>query len=178
MIIMPTDSSPPFGALLRRYRTLAGLTQESLAARAGISVRAISDLERGINHTPRAETLELIVAALGLSPQERAALIVAGHPTLRTRPEPTEIVAELADRSGLPLPPTPLIGREADILRGLQLLRREESRLLTVIGPGGVGKTHLALELARQVRRNFTAGAIFIDLSPSTSRRWFRRRWR
>ena len=74
-------------------------------------------------------------------------------------------MAALADRSGLPLPPTPLIGREADILRGLRLLRRAESRLTTVIGPGGVGKTHLALELAHQSASWFAAGVAFVDLS-------------
>lgn len=162
---MATDSSHPFGALLRRYRTLAGFTQESLAERAGISTRAVSDLERGVNHAPRAETLELIVTALGLSPQERAALIAAAHPTLHTYPEHAENMAEVADRSGLPLPPTPLIGREVDLLRGLRLLRREETRLLTVIGPGGVGKTHLALELARQSASRFASGVVFVDLT-------------
>src|SRR5690348_1017309 len=71
----PADSahnaSSPFGALLRRYRTLAGLSQESLAGRAGVSVRAVSDLERGVNRTPRAETLDLLVTALGLGPADR-----------------------------------------------------------------------------------------------------------
>ena len=53
----PHAASHPFGASLKRYRTLAGLTQESLAARAGVSVRAVSDLERGVNRAPRASFL-------------------------------------------------------------------------------------------------------------------------
>ncbi len=61
-----------FGELLGRSRRAAGLTQEALAARAGVSVRAISDLERGLKHVPRRDTVRLLVAALPLSPQERA----------------------------------------------------------------------------------------------------------
>jgi len=75
-----------FGALLRRYRTLAGLTQEGLAARANISTRAVSDLERGINRAPLAETLELLASALDITSEERIALIAAAHPDLKAPP--------------------------------------------------------------------------------------------
>ena len=161
---MPGMTSQPCGALIRRYRTLAGLTQESLAERAGISARAVSDLERGVNRAPRAETLELIAAALALAPRERAELIAAAHPDLEARPAATPAGAPMGG-SRLPLPPTPLIGREDDLLRGLRLVQRSETRLLTITGPGGVGKTHLALELACQCESRFASGARFIDLS-------------
>ena len=161
---MPGTTSQPFGTLLRRYRTLAGLTQESLAERAGISTRAVSDLERGINRAPRAETLELIAAALALAPEPRAELIAAAHPDLDARPAATPAGPPKAS-SQLPFPPTSLIGREDDLLRGLRLLQRSETRLLTITGPGGVGKTHLALELARQCEPRFAAGARFVDLT-------------
>jgi predicted ATPase/DNA-binding XRE family transcriptional regulator len=172
---MPTDpsASHSFGALLRRFRTMAGLTQESLAERAGISARAVSDLERGINRAPRAETLDLLAAALQLATAERSALIAAAHPDVS---EPLNSSASVASTpagnaaaapstSRLPLPPTPLIGREADLLRGLELLQRDGTRLLTIVGPGGVGKTHLALELARQCASRFATGAAFAGLS-------------
>src|SRR5712692_7636003 len=53
-----------FGELLKQYRLAAGLTQEALAERAGLSVREISDLERGVNRAPRPDTLQLLAAAL------------------------------------------------------------------------------------------------------------------
>ena len=64
---------PPtaFGELLRHYRSAAGLTQEELAEQAGLSTRAISDLERGVNQTPRKYTVPLLVESLHLTEQDR-----------------------------------------------------------------------------------------------------------
>lgn len=64
--------SQPFGALLRRHRVLSGLTQEALAERSRLSVRAIGDLERGVNRTPQPGTLLLLAEALQLAGEERA----------------------------------------------------------------------------------------------------------
>ena len=60
-----------FGELLRASRLAAGMTQEALAARAGLSARVISDLERSAKHTPRAATVQLLVEALPIPPAER-----------------------------------------------------------------------------------------------------------
>src|SRR5947209_1544560 len=65
-----------FGTLLRELRVAAGLTQEELAAAAGVSIRGISDLERGINVAPRPYTLRRLADALQLSPQDYARLSV------------------------------------------------------------------------------------------------------
>src|SRR5579864_4275231 len=64
-----------FGALLRSYRTRAGLTQEQLAERAGLSRRGIADLERGARRTPHEHTVERLGSALGLSQADRTALV-------------------------------------------------------------------------------------------------------
>jgi transcriptional regulator with XRE-family HTH domain len=71
-----------FGTLLKRYRTAAGLTQEALAARAQLSARAISDLERGINRVPRYDTLELLIAALNVTTTQRALLFSTIRPEI------------------------------------------------------------------------------------------------
>ena len=72
-----------FGALLRRYRMRAGLTQAALAAEAGLSLRGISDLERGLRRVPYPATVKRLVATLGLGMAEQAALRAAK----RTRPD-------------------------------------------------------------------------------------------
>jgi transcriptional regulator with XRE-family HTH domain len=97
-----------FGVLLKRYRLAAGLSQEALAARASLSARTISDLERGIHSTPQSDTLELLTGALSLSAQQRALLLAAA------RPEVAAFV-DVPARSPSPsfsLPPTRLIGRD------------------------------------------------------------------
>src|SRR5947208_588652 len=71
---METASSPTFATLLRRSRQAAGLSQEELAERAGVSVRTIGDLERGVSQAPRKDTVDLLAQALALAAPERAAL--------------------------------------------------------------------------------------------------------
>jgi transcriptional regulator with XRE-family HTH domain len=83
---MTLDPSAPFGDLLRRARQAAGLTQEELAAHAGLSRRGIADLENGARRHPRKDTVALLIAALGLAGKERAAFEVAAHPPTRSSP--------------------------------------------------------------------------------------------
>src|SRR5579883_1742869 len=66
-----------FGVLLRRYRQGAGLTQEALGERAGLSARGISDLERGVSRAPQRETAARLADALALSPAARKQLLAA-----------------------------------------------------------------------------------------------------
>src|SRR3989440_3947545 len=68
-----------FGALLRQYRRAAGLTQEALAERAGVTAQAISALERGFRRRPHPSTVRLLAAALRLHAQDRAAFEAAAH---------------------------------------------------------------------------------------------------
>ncbi len=151
-----------FRSLLKYYRQAAGLSQETLAARAGLSARAISDLERGINRTPRYETLELLSSALSLSSQQYALLQAAARPDVAAA-----IAAPRGTSSpGLPLPPTRLVGREQERFHAFALLRRGDTHLLTLLGPGGVGKTRLALQLAWDLAADFADGVVYVPLAP------------
>jgi predicted ATPase/DNA-binding XRE family transcriptional regulator len=154
----------PFGTMMRELRIAAGLTQEDLAERTGLSVRGISDLERGARSHPRFETVRMLADALDLAPTKRADLIAAARATPGAIPK--ESAPSIAGVSSLPLPATRLIGREQDINNIVELLAYPEVRLLTLTGPGGVGKTQLALAVARQVRASFTDGAVFVPLAP------------
>jgi predicted ATPase/transcriptional regulator with XRE-family HTH domain len=150
-----------FGALLKRYRRAAGLSQEALAERAGLSTRAISDLERGVNHSPRYATLELLVKALSLSSQQSDLLKAAAYPDLSSSP----VVDLHPAQTGIPQPPTRLIGRAAERSQAAGLLRSGGVRLLTLTGPSGVGKTRLALELAQDLAPEFADGVVYLPLA-------------
>jgi predicted ATPase/DNA-binding XRE family transcriptional regulator len=157
----PPDT-PTFGDLLRRHRRAQALTQEALAERAGVSVRAVSDLERGARRHPYRETASLLANALGLTGNARTGLLAAAR-----RPLPSDgMTAAPSWETRLPRPLTRLIGRDAERREIAGLLRDERIRLLTVTGPAGVGKTRLAVAVAASLGDAFRDGIVFVDLAP------------
>jgi predicted ATPase/class 3 adenylate cyclase len=68
----------------------------------------------------------------------------------------------------LPVPPTSLVGREDEVTRIGNLLRREDVRLVTLTGPGGTGKSRLAIQVAAGLQGGFTGGVVFVPLTPIT----------
>ena len=78
-----------------------------------------------------------------------------------------------AYRNNLPLQPTPLIGREKEVSEVCNLLRGDETRLLTLTGPGGTGKTRLALQAAADLLDDFPDGTFFVPLATLTEAELF-----
>jgi predicted ATPase/DNA-binding XRE family transcriptional regulator len=154
-----TGTGLAFGDLLRHQRDSAGLTQEDLAERTGLTPQAISLLERGERRRPQRYTVRKLAEALGLEGRELAEFESAARPPARGR-------AAGMSRRALPATPTPLVGREDTVAAVLDILCREEVRLLTLTGPGGVGKTRLALEVAWRSGAAYAEGAVFVPLAP------------
>jgi predicted ATPase/transcriptional regulator with XRE-family HTH domain len=154
----------PFGELLRRHRLSAGLSQEQLAERAGISLAAVNTLERGVRRAPYLQTVMQLADALALAGTDRAAFEAAASVRrLRTRaaaPFPQRAEAKL------PVYLTSFIGRAAEVAECGALLRTH--RLVTIVGAGGIGKTRLATAVAESVAAEYQR-VIFIDLARATN---------
>jgi predicted ATPase/transcriptional regulator with XRE-family HTH domain len=160
-----SEGTASFSDLLRQLRRAASLSQEELAARVSLSVRGISDLERGARSAPRLETVRMLADALALDEDARTSLLNAARPTsirggaVALAPSPPVTV---------PAQLTRLIGRDAEITAIQAWFRGADARLVTVTGAGGTGKTRLAIEVATRVRGDYRDGVYFVDLSPLT----------
>jgi non-specific serine/threonine protein kinase len=141
-----------FGVLLRRARLAAGLTQAELAARAGLSARGVSDLERGERQRPHPNTVEMLAAALHLPPAARGAFERAAR-----RATTPAVLPQL------PSAVTSFVGRAQELQELIALL--PTTRLLTLTGAGGVGKTRLAVEIARAAQADYPDGVWLVDLA-------------
>ena len=180
---MTDEVSEEFGELLRRQRRAAGLTQEELAARAGLSARGIADLERGVRRAPRRDTVALLIRALGGPSADGAAMITAAQRARASgeAPTPGDSAAPATGGGSLPAAPrahashnlpaqlTRLLGRDDAVRAVLALVRRGDVRLVTLTGTGGIGKTRLALQAAADLRDDFSDGVWFVRLSRLTN---------
>ncbi|MGW2672486.1 helix-turn-helix domain-containing protein [Streptomyces sp. NPDC001272] len=167
-----TPTTGSFAALLHGLRTKAGLSQEELAHAAGVSVRALSYMERGRSRGPQRRTVQALAAALGLDEAgarklEHTASLGRPRRTPATEAPPPPAVPDTAVRAGVPdlLPRSPrgFHGRAAE-LAALSRAAEGEAPVCLVIGPAGVGKTALVLHWAHHGRAGFPDGRLYANL--------------
>lgn len=157
------DNQSNLGAILRRRRSEAGVTQEELAERCGLSVRAISDIERGVTGRPRRASVELIADALGLTSTDLDDLVggrrfIGGGADPET-PIPRQLpatVRNFAGRSAEMRMLTGILDQDAETTNAVVIT--------AVSGTAGVGKTALALHWAHQSAERFPGGQLYVNL--------------
>ncbi len=146
-----------FQAWLKRKRKEQGLTQEALAGLAGCSTDYLKKIE-GSRRQPTRQVVEALLDALQVPREAHATYIgLAFASSAAPKAEPM---------ASLPIPPTSFIGREQELATVEGFLERQTVRLVTLTGPGGVGKTRLALQVAAALRERFEDSAYFVDLAP------------
>jgi predicted ATPase/transcriptional regulator with XRE-family HTH domain len=167
-------STTTFGRWLKERRQSFGLTQENLADRVACGLSMIEKIERGLRR-PSHQVAERIAEMLRIPEEEREGFIewARGFPSnyLSNLPRTTLQTSQPGSASPspgplLPAPVTTTIGREHDLERAREILCGPHVRLLTLVGPPGIGKTRLSLELASSLGDDFPDGMRFIPLAP------------
>jgi predicted ATPase/DNA-binding XRE family transcriptional regulator len=165
-----------FGGWLRQQRRQLDWTQVELAQRVGYSVATIRKLERD-ELRPSKQLAEKLAQALDVAATHQASLISFARATPTSALEPDTQPIAAPRRSNLPAPLTPFFGRTAEIIELTQYLTNPTARLITIVGPGGMGKTRLALEVAQSIYEHgdqesnplhakFLDGVYFVALAP------------
>jgi predicted ATPase/transcriptional regulator with XRE-family HTH domain len=158
-----------FGQWLKRQRNGRGLTQEQLAHQIGcaaITLRKIEAEER----RPSVQIIERLAEIFNIPPNEQKRFLRYARGELKyamqDRIEETPWQATASTRTNLPAGVTALIGRESELIEIRAYLMRAEVRLVTLIGPPGIGKTRLGIEAAGQSLSDFPDGVFFVALAP------------
>lgn len=162
-----TAGDPAFGELLLRYRRAAGFTQAELAEASGVSVRALSDLERGRARAAQRRSTEALAEALGLTGADRSSFLERARAG-RLRGARTPALFPGGTVSLLPTAVPDLVGRteELERLRAAAVASADTPGgvVVSVVGHPGVGKTALAATAAHELRKEFDDGCFSIDL--------------
>jgi predicted ATPase/DNA-binding XRE family transcriptional regulator len=159
-----------FGEWLRLKRKAHDLTREGLAERVGYSAATIRKLEAE-ERRPSAQFVERLADLVNMPSEERTAFLHFARgdwqsaPSVQSEPAPWRDLSP-SSRSNLTTPTTSLIGREKELAAVHQYLLRADIRLITLIGPLGIGKTRLSIEAARGALFHFPDGVFFIALAP------------
>jgi predicted ATPase/DNA-binding XRE family transcriptional regulator len=171
------NSPVMFGEWLRQRRDGLGLTRKEFAKRVGCSVSTLRKIENSERH-PSGQIAELMANCLDIPAAEHSTFVRVARGELsvdRLSPVQNLIASpniSPASKINLPVLPTPLIGRQREMDELTQLLRDPQCRLLTLVGPGGIGKTRLAIETASHMQDSVVDGIYFIPLASVNSVRF------
>ncbi len=160
-----------FGRWLKQRRKALDLTQEQLAKRVGCAAETLRKIETE-RLRPSRQVAARLAEQLALPEAERAAFVQQARavrpvtPSGRSTPPAAPIPQ--SRHTTLPAPVTPLIGRAAEVAAVCTLLEGENVRLLTLVGPPGIGKTRLSLQVASDLQPHFADGVFFVELAPIT----------
>jgi len=165
----PDQPGVSFGGLLRQLRADAGLTQQELAAAASLSLRAVSDLERGVNLTARRETARLLADALGLAGSARLVFTAAARGHAQAEAFPASDAAAAATRT-LPRDVPSFTGRQRELaqLADATAVTGGVAGILAIDGMAGIGKTAFAVHAAHRLAPRFGDGQLFLPLHGHT----------
>jgi transcriptional regulator with XRE-family HTH domain len=166
------ESPITFGEWLRQSRGQLRITRKEFADRVGCSVSTVHKIEDN-ERRPSSQIAELIANCLNIPPAERSTFVKVARGELNvdrlppvskqiTSPNISPVSNASAPRTNLPVFPTPMIGRQHEVEELSQLLCDPQCRLLTLVGPGGIGKTRLAIETASHLQDVFADGVYFV----------------
>ena len=158
-----------FGYWLRLRRKALDLTQDVLADRVGCSVGMIRKIESE-ERRPSAQIAERLAEIFNISQPERTSFLRFARGNLQFAPAETKTefpwnTSSKFTRSNLPVTVTSLIGREREIVGVREYLLSADIRLVTLIGPPGIGKTRLSIEVAHESLNDFPDGVFFVPLA-------------
>ena len=159
-------TTPTFGQWLRRRRKSLGLTQRALAEEAGCAEVTLRKIEAG-DLQPSAPLVTSLAQALGVDEPDLPGLISLARGLEEDFTTKARLLRPQRPNN-LPAQLTPLIGRSRDITAVRKRLLVDGARLVTLVGPPGVGKTRLSLAVAEDVLDQFDDGAFFVRLAPVT----------
>jgi transcriptional regulator with XRE-family HTH domain len=174
------NAETSLGEWLKQQRKRFDLTQEALADQVGCSRDTVRKIEMGLRR-PSRQVAELLAERFHMPAEQREAFMHfargsggdlalpiimpvtvafpagnSNNSSLRLAPDPL---------NNLPAPPTPFIGREKELEKLAALIVREGVRMVTLTGPGGIGKTRLALHVAKTLLEDFDGGVFFVPLA-------------
>jgi predicted ATPase/transcriptional regulator with XRE-family HTH domain len=159
------------GIWIKRRRKALDMTQQELAQRVGCSLSLIFKIESDARR-PSRQVAELLAEHLEIPADQRALFLKVARQEktvdhlepILALPTPQPDFPSHLLQPNLPLPLTSLIGREHELRMVIRQVQNPACRLLTLTGPGGVGKTRLALEVAHRLRDTFDDGVCFVPL--------------